>query len=175
MGVIAAAKFALKSILWLIVALWVLLIINDGPAEYTVSIAASYGAAQTVGQTPKEPISREVFLRTEWGFYSESIPVGFPPGGFPITFREDGSIEPFNLSLITRWSLTDGILELSADPRFGAGPIRFEWREPGVFLSCSGLMLIAPKTTFAKSGRQPGSAAGQVQLNFRPTTVSRAL
>jgi hypothetical protein len=49
-----------------------------------------------------------------------------------------------------RWSLTDGILELSnRDPRRDDRPIRFEWRKPGVFLSCPAAMLIAPKPMFA--------------------------
>ena len=34
MGVIAAAKLGVKSIVWLVVALLVLMFINDGPAEY---------------------------------------------------------------------------------------------------------------------------------------------
>jgi len=137
--------------------MWVLMIwlaiASDDCAKPTPEIiAAVYKAAYTVGQTPKERIFREKFLATKWGFGAELISVGPPPEGFPITFREDGSIEPFNISGITRWSLTDGILELSNhDPRRGDRPIRFEWREPGVFLSCSrAAMLIAPKTIFAR-------------------------
>jgi len=134
--------------IWLATIAW-----DDCSKPRPESIAVAYKAAGTVGQTPKEPMSRETFLATEWGFGARSISIPPPQEGFPITFREDGSIEPFNLSLITRWSLTaDGILELSPDPRLGDGPIRFEWREPGVFLSCSSraAMLIAPKTIFAR-------------------------
>lgn len=120
-----------------------------------VGIVASYGAAQTIGQpAKKEPISREGFLAVEWRFGSDLISIGPPIEGFPISFGRDGSFASRNLGGMDRWSLTDGILELSsrnsvAEPR----PIRvrFEWREPGVFWSCvPGPQLIAPKSIFAK-------------------------
>jgi hypothetical protein len=142
-----------NSAMWVLM-IWLATIALDECCKPTrVGIVPSYGAAQTIGQPDKkEPISREGFLAIEWRSGSDLSSAGTPIDGFPISFGADGSVESRNLGEM-RWSLTDGILELSyrnsqPEPRVR---LRFEWREPGVFWSCSpGAMLIAPKPIFAK-------------------------
>src|SRR5262245_15286024 len=127
--------------MWALLTWFAILASDECSRPTSVCISLSCGTVRPASQTARtEPISRETFLATEWGFGAEVISIAPPREGFPMTFREDGSIEPFNLSGITRWSLTDGILELSGRDS-GAGPrpvpLRFEWRDPGVFWSCS--------------------------------------
>jgi hypothetical protein len=143
--------------MWVLMIWLATMVSDESVAPTRASIAASYGGAvQTAGQTDKtEPISREAFLATEWRFGAEAIPA-VRPDGFPLTFGADGSMEPMNISGINRWSLDDGILELSnSNSRKGERSMRFEWGAPGVFRSCSRAgMLIAPKPIFAKEWKE---------------------
>jgi hypothetical protein len=145
------------SAMWVLM-IWLATMVSDERCAPTRASGAVFyeGVVQTADQRDKtEPISREAFLATEWRFGAEVIPA--PRGdGFPLTFRADGSLERMNMSGINRWSLDDGILELSSsNSRKGERSIRFEWGAPGVFRSCSRTaMLIAPKPIFAKEWKE---------------------
>jgi hypothetical protein len=88
-----------------------------------VGIVAATAATSTLSaQDPT--ISREDLIDGGWrlgGMIFATMPVG----GFPITFRDDGTVLTQNLRSVSTWSLTDGVLRLHDTA--GAVYYRFDW------------------------------------------------
>jgi hypothetical protein len=100
-------------------------------------IAIAIGPTQATSLRAQNTIiSREEFLATEWRLYGVVFAM-HPPGGFPITFRPDGSLLTRNFLYTTTWSLSDGVLRLSGSN--GEPYYRLDWVPyAGAFLDCRG-------------------------------------
>lgn len=73
-------------------------------------------------------LTRKILLATEWRLFTMTISV-MPLAGYPIVFREDGSVKTENLGGITRWALSkDGRLVLFGED--GTAHYTFEYDAP---------------------------------------------
>lgn len=77
-------------------------------------------------------LTREIILATEWRLFTMTISV-MPLAGYPIVFRDDGSVKTENLGSISRWALSeDGRLGLLGDD--GTVHYTFEYDAPNGML-----------------------------------------
>lgn len=107
------------------------------PASMLNVIVVTIGFAPMTSLCAQDTIiSREAFLAREWRLTGMIFPM-LPPGGYPITFRHDGSLLSRNLQSATTWALSNGVLRLSGSN--GEDYYRFQWvADAGLFRQCPG-------------------------------------